>query len=799
MSAEKGSTAENPGAEDQPARATEHFLPADIADINKLHHELAVHQAELELQNEELRHTQLSLQRARDLHVELYEHAPVGYVLLDASGIIRRTNATWRAMLQRPDEDFCGTPFAETLLEGDDRVFLSRFRSLFHNPADKQIELRIKRHNTKPFHAHITAKRSVGERGENDTSELMVMVSDITERKQAEEARRESEERFKALHNASFGGIAIHDQGVILDCNQGLSEISGFCLDELMGMDGLLLIAEQSREAVMNNIRSGYEKPYEAFGLRRNGEEYPLRLEARSIPYHGKMVRVVEFRDITERKRAEEAVRSLLSRLQLLAEHLPGFVYQYQLMADGTSAFPYAGPGIEAIYGLSSEDAARDAGRVFAVLHPDDLARVGASIQHSADTLTLWHDIYRVLHPDGRLLWVDGRATPIRQPDGSTLWHGYIHDITERKEAEARLSESETKHRQLIENTHDIIYSLTPEGLFSYVSPAWTILLGHPVTEIEGHLFTEFIHPDDHPACFAFLQKVLTGQRQEGVEYRVQHISGEWRWHTSSATPAKNTDGLVTGYEGIGRDITERKQAQWALEQKNEELGQFVYIVSHDLKSPLVTVKSFAGMLRQDLLKADKQQIDKDLDYIDKAADKMQQLLDALLQYSRIGRVDTIAQTLSSGQTIENCLTTLAGILQQHQVQTPTSELTQQLQGDPRHFEHIWQNLIENAVKYSGDQAHPQIEIGAMQQAQDVVFYVRDNGIGIAPEHNERIFNLFSQLNPGSEGSGLGLALVKKIVSIYQGRIWVESAGEGKGSCFMFTLPGAVVKRDRAR
>lgn len=121
-------------------------------------------------------------------------------------------------------------------------------------------------------------------------------------------ALQESEERFKALHNASFGGITIHDQGVILECNQGLSEISGFGYDELIGMAGLLLIAEQSRETVMANIRSDWEKPYEVFGVRKNGEEYPLRLEARKIPYKGAIVRAVEFRDITEQKKTEEAL-----------------------------------------------------------------------------------------------------------------------------------------------------------------------------------------------------------------------------------------------------------------------------------------------------------------------------------------------------------------------------------------------------------------------------------------------------------------------------------------------------------
>ncbi|WP_155887715.1 PAS domain S-box protein [Paucidesulfovibrio longus] len=131
---------------------------------------------------------------------------------------------------------------------------------------------------------------------------------DITERKLSEHALRESEERFKALHNASFGGITIHDKGLILDCNQGLCDISGFFMEELIGMDGLLLIAREAREMVMANILAGYEEPYEAIGVRKNGDKYPLRLQAKNIPYKGKQVRVVEFRDITEQKEVEVAL-----------------------------------------------------------------------------------------------------------------------------------------------------------------------------------------------------------------------------------------------------------------------------------------------------------------------------------------------------------------------------------------------------------------------------------------------------------------------------------------------------------
>ncbi len=148
----------------------------------------------------------------------------------------------------------------------------------------------------------------------HDTTEKL--QQEIIDRIQAEEALRDSETRFKALHNASFGGIAIHDRGTILECNLGLSEMTGYGAGELIGMNGLLLISERSRDTVMSNILSGYEKPYEADGLRKNGEEYPLRLEARIIPYKGKDVQTVEFRDITEAKQNEEQNSKLASQLQ---------------------------------------------------------------------------------------------------------------------------------------------------------------------------------------------------------------------------------------------------------------------------------------------------------------------------------------------------------------------------------------------------------------------------------------------------------------------------------------------------
>ncbi len=151
---------------------------------------------------------------------------------------------------------------------------------------------------------------------------VLFSVNDITERKIAEIKLKESEERFKALHNASFGGIAIHDKGIILECNKGLSEITGYSQSELHGMDGLLLIAPQTRDYVMDKIVSHYEKPYEALGIKKDKTVYPLRLEAREIPYMGKTVRAVEFRDITEEKEKEAEIKKALKVKEALLREL---------------------------------------------------------------------------------------------------------------------------------------------------------------------------------------------------------------------------------------------------------------------------------------------------------------------------------------------------------------------------------------------------------------------------------------------------------------------------------------------
>ncbi|MCX6737055.1 MAG: PAS domain S-box protein [Candidatus Parcubacteria bacterium] len=179
-----------------------------------------------------------------------------------------------------------------------------------------------------------------------------------------------------------------------------------------------------------------------------------------------------------------------------------------------------------------------------------------------------------------------------------------VRDMTDRKKIEKMLEESEEKHKYLIENSHDIIYTLTADGIFTFVSNAWTVLLGHPVAQVNGHQFQQFVHPDDILGCMTWLKKVIeTGERQQGIEYRVKHIDGSWRWHTSSAVPFKDDTGKIVGFEGIARDITERKQAEEKVKEKVDELEKMnKFMVNRELK--MVELKKEIELLKMNTVKS---------------------------------------------------------------------------------------------------------------------------------------------------------------------------------------------------
>ena len=221
---------------------------------------------------------------------------------------------------------------------------------------------------------------------------------------------------------------------------------------------------------------------------------------------------------------------------------------------------------------------------------------------------------------------------------------------------------------------------------------------------------------------------------------------------------------------------------------RNAELERFTYTVSHDLKTPLVTIKGFLGLVEQDATKGDTERMQHDIDQIGYAADKMARLLDELLELSRIGRMMNPPVAVSLTDLAHEAVRLVTGPIVARGVAVEIADAMPVVYGDRMRLVQVFQNLIDNAVKFSGHQSDPRIEIGAYQKDEEVVCYVRDNGIGIDPKYHEKIFGLFDRLDATGEGTGIGLALVQRIVEVHGGKIWVESAGAGQGSTFYFIL-----------
>jgi PAS domain S-box-containing protein len=375
-----------------------------------------------------------------------------------------------------------------------------------------------------------------------------------------------------------------------------------------------------------------------------------------------------------------------------------------------------------------------------------------------------------------------------------------VVDITERKHSEEALRRAEEKYRSIVENSAHGIFQSTPAGVYLSINSAMARIYGYDspeqfmnsISEISGQVYVEREERD------RFVQALEDEGQVLGFESRKRRRDGSIIWVSSNAHAVKDESGNILYFEGSVEDITQRKESEAERERllselasKNAELERFVYTVSHDLKSPLVTIVGFLGYLENDFQTGNIEALQKDMERIYRAAFKMQDLLKDLLDLSRIGRMMNPSEVIPFHALVQEGIELTEGRLHERGVQVHVQPNLPSVYGDGKRLLELMQNLIDNAAKYMGNQPEPRIDIGCEGVEDDKpIFFVRDNGIGIAPEHHEKIFGLFNKLDPNVEGTGVGLALVKRIVEYHGGRIWVES-GEGKGSTLFFTLQPA--------
>ena len=372
------------------------------------------------------------------------------------------------------------------------------------------------------------------------------------------------------------------------------------------------------------------------------------------------------------------------------------------------------------------------------------------------------------------------------------------------------LESSEERYRTVADYTAGWEYWQGADLTFWYVSPSCLEICGYSHHDFyrDPGLMDRIVHPDDLPVYLAHTHDSRRG-KSEPLDFRIVRQDGEVRWIHHICRVVYSSSGKENGIRASNRDITDRKLAEATLkrqadllenevrerkdreaelEAKNAELERFAYTVSHDLKSPLITIKGFAGAVLQDVENGKHDRFDSDVRRIMGAADKMSALLNDLLELSRIGRLMNPPTLIDMNDLVHEVLGQLSGSIAKTQVEIVSPQGLPQVWGDYPRMAEVLQNLIENALKFMGRQAHPRIEIGVREDAAGEVFFVRDNGLGIAPQYLETVFGLFNKLDPHSDGTGIGLALARRIIEFHGGRSWVESEGRGSGSTFCFTV-----------
>lgn len=501
---------------------------------------------------------------------------------------------------------------------------------------------------------------------------------------------------------------------------------------------------------------------------------------------------------------SSRTVRNALRRAKLSEERYRlisnvsfDYTFENRIDKNGDSTLVWVGGAFEKMTGYTLEEYVATGGWLGHV-HPDDLEKDAQDMQKLFNNLEVVSSEIRTFTKNGDICWERTFAYPVWSKEENRLVGivGAVQDITAQKLAEEKLKDIHLQQAAILDNIPDMAWMKDLDSRYIAVNEQFMKACGMTMEEIIGKTDSEVWQP--HYAeryRYDDLEVIQSGQRRR-VEELQEDQSGREYWVETIKTPIRNANGEIIGTTGIAREITERKKAELErekliteLELKNAELERFTYTVSHDLKSPLVTITGFLSYLEKDARSGNFEKFDNDLKRIRHAVDKMQMLLRDLLELSRIGRIINEPVETSVGEIVREALALVDGQLQARGVRVEYTDEDLKIFGDRVRLVEVMQNLLDNAVKFMGSQPHPQIRIGAIRDEQGKpIFFVQDNGIGIAPQFSNRIFGLFNKLDADSQGSGVGLTLVKRIIEVHGGRIWVESQ-PGEGATFYFTLP----------
>ena len=619
----------------------------------------------------------------------------------------------------------------------------------------------------------------------------------------------ENEQRLQAIFDHAAIGIVeldIEDRFIIV--NNRVCEILEFSREELLAKKITDITApDDVSKTIELNTRMhqgefdifAYEKRY----LTRHGLPIWVYVTVSAIrDAQGKFLRSIgTIENISARKLAEIKIQELLRISEARATEIEAIL---SCIADGVIVYDCQGRIV------------RSNSAVDTILHIPESEKGLTLVERASHGYGAWTEEGHPLSPEempayratmhgetikNKVLlihglsenrWISISAAPLIVSGKHTGGVVSMSDITGRRKALDALKESEERFRLLFENVtegvalHEMIYEESKPVNYKIVdcNPAFREHTGIDINKARGALATELYGTKKAPYLREYAEVAETRK-----PYRFETFFPDMKRNFIINVVSPKKGQFATVFE----DITEQKRIEQEINQKNEELTRFIYSVSHDLKSPLVTIQAFTSYLKEDIESGEKDAQNKDINYIQNAAEKMGKLLDELLELSRIGRKEKAKTEVPLKTVVESAIDLVAGRIGKNRIGIKFSGPPVMLYGHMQRFVQLYQNLIDNSAKFMGSQPEPFIEIGSFldeEKKDTIILFVRDNGKGIDPRHSHRIFGLFEKLDNNTDGTGIGLALVRRIVEVHGGSVWFVSEGIDKGTTFYFTLEG---------
>ncbi|MEW8026439.1 MAG: PAS domain S-box protein [Candidatus Thiodiazotropha sp.] len=635
----------------------------------------------------------------------------------------------------------------------------------------------------------------------------------IVQRRRSLTALAASEARYRELVDNMSDGIAVYEavhegadfvfreynkSGERIGRNNRADVIGKRVTEVFPGIDALGLLAVFRRVWRSGEAEYFPVDSYQDERLQLWVENYVYRLPGGEI--------VAIFNDVTDRKSAEIALQESEEKYRLLVKNQTDLLVKI----DPEGKFEFVSPSYCKMFGKREEELLGN--KFMPMVHKDDQAKTQEAMQQ------LYHPPYTAYLEQRAMTslgwrWLGWMNTAVLDKDENvTAIIGVGRDITDRIEAMEALRESEERYRAVVEDTPVLICSFLPDGEITFVNKAYCDYFQKSADALIGSKITDTIPTQDRETVMSHIRALTPATPTQSHEHQVLTKSGKTRWQRWTNRALFSPQGETLSYQSIGQDITERKLAEIKvsrlnnelearviertseLESANRELESFVYSVSHDLRAPLRAVTGFAHILVNrhfDSLNDEGQHY---LENVLQAGSHMGELIDDLLQYSRTGRGALQMRPIELGPIIDGLQVTFSERIENCDAKLIIEKPLAAPMGDATLIGQQLSNLIDNALTYRDPDTAPAIRIASKRHDSRVFITVSDNGIGIAPEYHQKIFQVFQRLHSQDEfpGTGVGLAIVAKAARMMDGEVKVESS-IGTGSQFMIILPLAEV------